>query len=376
MSSGSHLALRLPAWIGDAVMAEPLVRAACDEQARRGGTTRLIGPEHVLELFESRFAGVARITLARGERESVAVYRGADAALLLNGSWSSAWMAARARVPLRAGFATRGRRMLLTHPLVPPFERGGTPRGLGSRGAWPRVLPRPFSAACRELGALLAISVSDTAPRLEPSARGVELARARAVVAGDEPFVLVHAGARADSAKGFPAQRWSALVDALEVAGLPRCVLACAPGEEPAARATFAGQRARRTVLLDAPPAGIAELIAWSTRATLVITPDNGARHVAQALGRPVVVLFGPTDPRHTAEHAGNVRGVRVDVDCGPCHAERCPLPGPAEHACMRRIETATIVELARAACADARRPRASERTSARPDPRSTGRAR
>ncbi len=343
----ASVALRLPSWIGDAVMAEPLVRAACGDP--RVGRARLIGREHVLELFEERFQGVERVVVARGEKDRAELYTGATHALLLNGSWSSAFAAARARVPARAGFATRGRRALLTHPLTPPLERGGIAVGLAQRGARPRTLPRPFSAACRELGALFGLVVVDARPRLVPSSRGLALASARGLL--DQRFLLLHAGSRPESAKGVPPELWAAVLGALEHESERRIVLACAPGEEDVARRAFAACTDPRTRLLDAPPAGIAEIVAWTSRAELVITADNGARHIAQALARPTVVLFGPTDPRHTAEHGANVRGVRVDLECSPCHRERCPLPRPGERACMRRIDPATVVELARAAC-------------------------
>lgn len=338
------LVLRLPQWIGDAVMAEPVVRAVCDDP--RVARVRLVGRVHVLELFEGRFERAERVALGRGEKDRAAHYERATHALLLNGSWSSAFAATLARVPARAGFATRGRRLLLTHPIVPPLERGGVAVGLARRGDRPRILPRPFSAACRELAALLGVVVSDSLPLLEPSARGVELANARAL--GDEPFVLVHAGSRPDSAKGVPVELWRALFAALERERSPRLLLACAPGEEEVARAARATSRDPRTRLLDAPPAGVAEIVAWTARAELVITADNGARHIAQALRRPSVVLFGPTDPRHTAEHASNVRGVRVDLECSPCHRERCPLPAPDERRCMRSIAPEALIERVR----------------------------
>ena len=66
--------------------------------------------------------------------------------------------------------------------------------------------------------------------------------------------------------------------------------------------------------------------------------------------------MAGPSDPRHTADHLGATRVLRVRVDCGPCHLEQCPLAGDAHHACMRLVEP---TELAAAALDSLRSSRA-----------------
>lgn len=339
--------VRLPSWLGDALMAEPVVHAV----SARFDTT-LVGPAHVCELWSAAGGNVRCLPLARGAREFVRAYAGAELALVLNGSWHGALCAARARVPVRAGFAAGARRVLFTHPLGPALERGDAPPGIGRTGSWPRRLPRPFGAACVELAALAGVTVVRREPRLTVHERVIAAARARLAARGvDAPFWLVHAGARPDSAKGFPAASWVRLLRELARADAAPVVLCCAPGEEESARAV--ARELPRAVLLDDPAPGVAELVALTFLAHAVISPDNGARHVARAAGKPVLVLCGPTDPRHTAEHDVRTRVVRVEVDCGPCHRERCPLAGAAHHACMRAIDPEAAahaaVELARA---------------------------
>jgi ADP-heptose:LPS heptosyltransferase len=160
------------------------------------------------------------------------------------------------------------------------------------------------------------------------------------------PFVLVNAGARPGSAKGADPQL---LARALTGLGVP-LVLVCGPGEEENARATAAGLAGSAPALLDDPAPALDELVALIALAHAVVTPDSGPRHLAQALARPTIVLCGPTDPRHTAEHAGNVRVLRTEVDCGPCHRETCPLSGDARDACMRRIDPAALTRVLREA--------------------------
>ncbi|TAJ16092.1 MAG: hypothetical protein EPO68_11700, partial [Planctomycetota bacterium] len=102
-----------------------------------------------------------------------------------------------------------------------------------------------------------------------------------------------------------------------------------------------------------APPADLCELAALCAESSVVLTADGGPRHVAQAVGARVVCVCGPTDPRHTGEHAplasgvrGGTRVVSAYVPCGPCHRERCTRAGDDELACWRRAAPSLAGEL------------------------------
>jgi heptosyltransferase-2 len=156
----------------------------------------------------------------------------------------------------------------------------------------------------------------------------------------------VHAGARPDSAKGVPVDTWVAILRELRARSAPPIVLVCAPAEEAHARAV--AERATGTVLLDDPPLGIAETIAAHAFARIALTADGGSRHLATAAyDVPLVVLHGPTDPRHTAEHRSLVRTVRVEVACGPCHAELCGIKSDEHLQCQRRIDPQRVADAA-----------------------------
>jgi len=82
-------------------------------------------------------------------------------------------------------------------------------------------------------------------------------------------------------------------------------------------------------------------LIAAVERVTAFVSNDSGAMHLAAALGRPVVSLFGPTDERVTrpvgAPQKHDVLTARVL--CRPCMLRDCPI----DHRCMRRISVDTV---------------------------------
>jgi heptosyltransferase-2 len=343
LSGADRVLLRTPSWLGDFVMAEPVLRALCEWGGER---VTIAGPPRFLELLDGRFAATRRMPISEREPENVASWRGFDVAILLNGSFRSAWTAFTAGIPARVGFARGGRGLLLTHAFVPAREHGGVPMHIGRAGRYPRYLPRPFGAACVELATWIGLTVRERSPRLLVSTRARDAANERLRRAGlavGEPFVLVNAGARPDSAKGFPPDRLAAALDACAADTPLPFVLACAPDEEPNARETAALVRRARVVRLDEPAVGLPELVFLSSAARLVVTTDSGPRHLAQAFETPTVVLCGPTDPRHTAEHGANVRVLRVSVPCGPCHREQCALIGEPHHLCMKSIEPDAI---------------------------------
>lgn len=346
----SRVLVRLPSWLGDFVSCEPVVRALHAEFARVGCADRLtlVAPQRLLSVFDGRFVGVRRIACERGARENHVAWTGHDAALLLNGSWRSAITASRAGIRERIGLARGGRAPWLTLGVVPALERGAAALGLGVRGRFPRAIPRPFGSVCVELAALGGLEVRDRRPRLVADPHHVARARARLAQRGvdvdvERGFVLAHAGGRPGSAKAFPAAQWRAVFDAFTRASDIALVVVCAPKEE--ANAREAVSRTPRAVLLDDPAPDLDEVIALTSLARLAITADSGPRHVARALDVPCVVMCGPTDPRHTADHEATTRVVRVEVPCGPCHLEECPLVGPSLRACMTRIDTDFVVQ-------------------------------
>jgi lipopolysaccharide heptosyltransferase I len=88
------------------------------------------------------------------------------------------------------------------------------------------------------------------------------------------------------------------------------------------------------------------EAVEWIRMSALVITNDTGPMHVAAALAKPVVALFGPTEPRRTGPY-GQIGSViqRTDLPCVPCLKDSCAYHKPLE--CLRALSPATVHERA-----------------------------
>jgi heptosyltransferase-2 len=90
----------------------------------------------------------------------------------------------------------------------------------------------------------------------------------------------------------------------------------------------------------------LTELAALIRRGTICVSNDSGPMHLAVALGRPVVAVFGPTDPVWAGPYRQDNAVLRVDLPCSPCYLRllsRCT----HNHDCMKNVAAATVIERA-----------------------------
>jgi ADP-heptose:LPS heptosyltransferase len=95
----------------------------------------------------------------------------------------------------------------------------------------------------------------------------------------------------------------------------------------------------------------LTESAALIARAAVCVTNDSGPMHLAAALGRPVVAVFGPTDPVWVGPYGSPDTVVRAGVPCSPCYLRRlsrCPF----SHACMTGVAAENVIEKVDAALA------------------------
>jgi heptosyltransferase I len=140
------------------------------------------------------------------------------------------------------------------------------------------------------------------------------------------PLVVLHPGTRWPS-KQWPAAAWARLADRLSSnrgLGLRVAITGSAADRGLAAEIL---QKVEGPVINLAGRTSLAELAALLRQASLVVTPETGAMHLAATLGTRVVALFGPTAPWRTGPYGKGHAVVRLGLDCSPCFQRRCPAP-------------------------------------------------
>ena len=324
----------MPTWLGDCVMATPTLAtlrrmyphahlAALVREPVAPLLAGLPGLDAVLPLGSGRTTGLLRDAHALRRHRF-------DLAVLLPNSFRTALLVRLAGVSRRVGYGRDGRSLLLTDALIPRREDSYIP--VPTR-AYYLGLTRYLGA--RQIEAAMHLAVSD-----EEHRAATQLLADAGLGAGDgRPLVLLNPGASFGASKMWPVDRFAAVADRC-ASDLGAVVgLIGAPSERPVLDAV---QAAADTPLLDLPRHGLAlgTLKAVVARARVLVTNDTGPRHVAAALGTPVVSIFGPTDPAWTEIGFDRERIVRVDVPCGPCQLKVCPL----DHRCMTRIHPERVV--------------------------------
>ena len=97
------------------------------------------------------------------------------------------------------------------------------------------------------------------------------------------------------------------------------------------------------------------EMVEWLRRCELMVTNDTGPMHVAAALRKPIIGLFGPTEPRRTGPYGQLDHIVRRALPCAPCMKSRCSWPKPVE--CLTAISPEAVVARAEQLLRGASRP-------------------
>ncbi len=284
-----RLAIVMPNWLGDAVMAEPSIRAI--KNAAPSLELSLMGRHAAISMLRghpaiSSIVGLDDRGVLGPKRYGRALRAdGADAVLLLRGSFRSGLTATVSGIRPRIGFARPGHQLLLTNSITPPA----------------RAKPCPtvdFYATLVEDA--FGIKVEDRLPRIVTTPEERDAA-ARILEGISGPIVgFVPGGSKL--MKRWPADRFAELARRLgSMAGT--VVLLGGPDERDLLselERKAEGVEGPRIIDLAARGLGTGALRGVIERCSMVVTNDTGPRHLAVALGIPTVALFGPTDHRWT----------------------------------------------------------------------------
>jgi heptosyltransferase II len=335
-----NIAVFLPNWIGDVVMATPAVRALREHYpgARIVGVLKpyvagvLEGSPWLdaLTFLDSRGPWSHRwpAVAASLRRERI------DLAVLFPNTFRSAVTAWLGACKKRIGYAFYGRAPLLTDVLRPLRDPRGRPQPSPILDAYNLLAER---AGCAPPSRRMELF---TTPADEAEADVVweqgELRRFGEVV-------CLNPGAAFGSAKYWPAEYFADL--ARELADRRGCgvLVLCGPSERALARRIVMMARRPGVTTLADQPLSLGLTKACVRRVDLLVTTDSGPRHFAAAFGRPVVTLFGPTHIAWTETFYPGAVHLQRRVDCGPCQRRVCPL----DHRCMRELTSAEVFRAA-----------------------------
>ena len=87
----------------------------------------------------------------------------------------------------------------------------------------------------------------------------------------------------------------------------------------------------------------LSEMIEWVRLCKLMVTNDTGPMHAAAALNKPIVALFGPTEPSRTGPYGQLENVLRIELPCSPCLKPTCHFEKPEE--CLRALSPAMVFE-------------------------------
>ena len=339
--TGRQVVVVAPNWLGDGVMALPAISdlrrhvgdASLSVAARDGlvpffGTVR--GVDRVLSLESNGRPATAR---AAADSETLAQGR-FDVAVLLPNSYYSAWIATRAGIPERWGYRADRRGGLLTRAIDRPRRRL-------HQAAYYRALTTALGVDAGPLTP--ALDVSDDARRAASTLleeKGIQR---------DARFVALAPGAVNGSAKQWPPGRFAELIPLLQNRTSRQVVVLGTPGEVSVGveieQALSGWPHQPEKCLNLIGRTDVAALMGVLERCDLLVSNDSGAMHLASALGRPVVAIFGATDERLTAPVQWDTTSARHEIVssnvwCRPCLLHECPI----DHRCMTHIGASEVV--------------------------------
>ncbi|HYM80127.1 MAG TPA: lipopolysaccharide heptosyltransferase II [Candidatus Limnocylindria bacterium] len=331
MTDARRLLIRLPNWLGDALMARPLLHAlraslpAAEIRAVGRPLGRVLERERLWDHWTplQHLDDARKRVLDEDARKRAPCNNRFDAALILPPSFSSAWRLPRRRIPRRIGFAADGRSWLLTDAVHRPAPG-----------------EKHLSEEYLDLGARLGVR-SAPLPVLRPSEDELAEARARLrrLEVGDRPFVVLGPGAAYGPAKRWPFERFVALARGFTARGFAALIAGAA--EDCAITvpmATAIGEGAHSI----AGQTSIAEQLALCTIARVTVSNDSGLAHLAAASGAPTVAIFGSTSSAWTAPRGPRVRIVQHPPVCSPCFQRTCAIG----YRCLMNVDVGEVAHV------------------------------
>ncbi|MDN3507391.1 MAG: lipopolysaccharide heptosyltransferase II [Simkaniaceae bacterium] len=332
MDQPNNIVVRMPNWIGDIVMATPVLADLRAAFPSAQITAMCMHPfAHILdrdpavdEVFCFRkVRGSVRRDAKRNITEKLKA-GGYDLGVILTNSFSSAWWFYQANINRRIGFAGNLRSPLLTDAIAFPENRKE------------QHLVKTYKALLQPLG----IEQSETPPKLFVDEHETQAARALLKTFGineGETIVGINPCAAFGSAKCWLPERFREVARHLAEEKKVRVLFFGAGDCNDLVKSICAGLPAEVVNL--AGMTSVRELMAITSLCSLFITNDSGPMHIADALEIPLIAIFGSTSDVATGPY-NQKRVLRKSVSCSPCFKRKCPI----DFRCMTGISVDDVL--------------------------------
>jgi heptosyltransferase II len=321
-----------PSWVGDTVLAQPLFKRLHEKHLRL--ELDVLAPAWTLPLLKrmpevsegiaSPFGhGELKLT-QRWQLAQKIKARGYDQAIVLPNSFKSALVPRFAGITLRTGFVGEARQLLLNDarrldasalPLMAErFAHLADARG--------EPLQRPLPA-----------------PSLSVSRAQRDALLERLGLRASPPVACLCPGAEYGPAKRWPPEHFASLAVRLAGHGWQVWLIGSSRDRAIGAQIEQLSQGRCRNLC---GSTSLEEAVDLLSAAQVVVSNDSGLMHIAAALDRPMLALYGSSSPSFTPPLSPRAEVMKLALPCSPCFARECPL---GHFKCMRDLEPARVFE-------------------------------
>ena len=251
-----------------------------------------------------------------------------DAAILLQNAFEAALITFLARIPLRVGYNTDVRQLLLTHAVSCTDE-------IKKKHQTDYYLDIIRGIGMKEVNRELYLELNQR-DRLRAEKTLLEQH-----LSLDDKIVGINPGATYGPAKQWPLDRYAHLADKIQA--FSGCQIIIFGGPDDRNLGKKISQKMQHRPIDLSGKTSLGEAMALIERCDLFITNDSGLMHVAAALDVPLIAIFGSTNSITTGPLSQNSRIVQVPLECSPCLRQECP---KGHFDCMGRISVEMVFKV------------------------------
>ncbi|MDD5299978.1 MAG: lipopolysaccharide heptosyltransferase II [Gallionella sp.] len=305
-----------PSWVGDCMLMQPMLmrlrqrhpECRIDVLAPPWTAALLRAMPEVHEVIINPFPHGALQLKQRyqlGKQLRAAQY---DQAIVLPNSWKSALVPFFARIPLRTGFVGESRHVLLND--IRKLDKTALP-----------LMVERFAQLAEDAQGEIPRPLAN--PRLEVSAAQRDTTLHNLGLTLDKPVAVFCPGAEYGPAKRWPTAYFADIARRLHQQGYALWLIGSGK-DKPVADEI--NRLADKNCINLCGNTSLYDAIALLSCARLVISNDSGLMHLAAALDRPLLALFGSSSPQFTPPLSAQAQVVKLDIECSPCFKRECPL--------------------------------------------------